>query len=109
MSNKFLKINVTTEAIHLSEKLENQLSDAKTINTVITNVSWDVLTLLEGLERAYVSITHILNTDRLNLSTNLRSSLGQFLEDADSLKSLINSSALFHSVCQGPDHREEAK
>ncbi|XEG68698.1 hypothetical protein NMD69_05110 [Edwardsiella tarda] len=113
MSNEeavqFLKMNVTTEVLQLSEKLANQLSDVKTINSVIISVSFEILALLEELARAHVNITHILNTDHLILSANLRSSLGQFLEDTDSLKSLINSSALFHSVCQGPDHREEAK
>ncbi|XEG78790.1 hypothetical protein NMD86_06480 [Edwardsiella tarda] len=102
-------MNVTTETIQLSEKLENQLSDAKMINVAISSISWGMRALLEELECAHVNVTHILNTDRLNLSANLRNSLGQFLEDADSLQSLINSSALFHSICQGPDHREEAK
>lgn len=102
-------MNVTTEAQQLSEELTTQLADVEVINRKISEVSWGVRTLLERLESAHINITHLLNTDRLNLSASLRNSLGEFLEDAHSLKSLVNSSALFHSVCQEPDRREEPK
>ncbi len=102
-------MNVTTEAQQLSEELTTQLADVEVINRKISEVSWGVRTLLERLESAHINITHLLNTDRLNLSASLRNSLGEFLEDAHSLKSLVNSSALFHSVCQEPDRQEEPK
>ena len=103
------KMNVTTETQRLSEKLTNQLAGVEVINRKISEVSWGMRVLLEKLESAHVNITHLLNTDHLNLSASLRSSLGEFLEDAHSLKSLVNSSALFHSVCQEPDRQEEPK
>ena len=102
-------MNVTTEAQQLSEELTTQLANVEVINRKISDVSWGVRTLLERLESAHVNITHLLNTDHLNLSASLRNSLGEFLEDAHSLKSLVNSSALFHSVCQEPDRQEEPK
>lgn len=102
-------MNVTTEAQQLSEELTTQLADVEVINRNISEVSWGVRALLERLESAHVNITHLLNTDHLNLSASLRNSLGEFLEDAHSLKSLVNSSALFHSVCQEPDRQEEPK
>ncbi len=102
-------MNVTTEAQQLSEELTTQLADVEVINRKISEVSWGVRTLLERLESAHINITHLLNTDRLNLSASLRNSLGEFLEDAHSLKSLVNSSALFHSVCQELDRQEEPK
>ena len=100
-------MNVTAEAQKLAEQLTTQLADVEMINRKISDVSWGMRTLSEKLESAHLNITHLLNTDHLNLSPNLRSSLGQFLEDADSLRLLLNSSALFRSVCQEPGHREE--
>lgn len=102
-------MNVTTEAQQLSEELTTQLADVEVINRKISEVSWGMRTLLEKLESAHINITHLLNTDHLNLSASLRSSLGEFLEDAHSLRSLVNNSALFHSVCQEPDRQEEPK
>lgn len=102
-------MNVTKETQQLSEKLTNQLADVEGINRKISEVSWGMRVLLERLESAHVNITHLLNTDHLNLSASLHNSLGEFLEDAHSLKSLLNSSALFRSVCQEPDRREEPK
>ena len=102
-------MNVTTEAQQLYEELTNQLADVEVINRNISDVSWVVRTLLERLERAHTNITHLLNTDHLHLSASLHSSLGQFLKDADSLRSFVNNSALFRSVCQEPDRQEEPK
>ena len=102
-------MNVTTEAQQLYEELTNQLADVEVINRNISDVSWRVRTLLEKLESAHTNIIHLLNTDHLYLSASLRSSLGQFLKDADSLRSLVNNSALFRSVCQEPDRQEEPK
>ncbi|MCE9965898.1 hypothetical protein LZ654_13830 [Lelliottia amnigena] len=101
------KMKVTTEAQQLVEHLKEQLSSSEIMNKKISAVSWGLRTLLTDLESAHLNITHILNTDHLNLSASLSSSLGQFLKDADSLKSLLNNSAMYHSVCQEPDHREE--
>ncbi|MGV4177212.1 hypothetical protein, partial [Citrobacter freundii] len=78
-------MNVTTEAQQLYEELTNQLAGVEVINRNISDVSWGVRALLERLESAHTNIIHLLNTDHLYLSASLRSSLGQFLKDADSL------------------------